>query len=188
MYFASSEIRNHIPDCLTNTNEYWPIYLDYEHYIQKHRKHDTIWATTWQNQQNECTPSKDSDQPGHPPSLIRVFAVRSMGSEGPQLSSCGQQRLGSDWADAQADLSRRWACTQISSVILLQKLNWVSLRVIYPLEVSITCSVPVKTTTIYEWKQSLQIWLFPFIYIEQVWINWDQIYFSDFRLGNQYII
>ena len=30
-----------------------------------------IWATTWQNQQNECVPSKDSDQPGHPPSLIR---------------------------------------------------------------------------------------------------------------------
>ena len=27
-----------------------------------------------------CAPSKDSDQPGHPPSLIRVFAVRSMGS------------------------------------------------------------------------------------------------------------
>ena len=23
-----------------------------------------------------CVPSKDSDQPGHPPSLIRVFAVR----------------------------------------------------------------------------------------------------------------
>ena len=31
------------------------------------------------NQQNECVPSKDSDQPGHPTSLIRVFAVRSMG-------------------------------------------------------------------------------------------------------------
>ena len=30
-------------------------------------------------QQNECAPSEDSDQPGHPPSLIRVFAVRSMG-------------------------------------------------------------------------------------------------------------
>ena len=27
-----------------------------------------------------CTPSEDSDQPGHPPSLIRVFAVRLMGS------------------------------------------------------------------------------------------------------------
>ena len=39
-----------------------------------------IWAATWQNQQNECAPSEDSDQPGHPPSLIRVFAVRLMGS------------------------------------------------------------------------------------------------------------
>ena len=29
---------------------------------------------------NECAASEDSDQPGHPPSLIRVFAVRSMGS------------------------------------------------------------------------------------------------------------
>ena len=39
-----------------------------------------IWATTRQNQQNGCAPSQDSDKPGHPPSLIRVFAVRSMGS------------------------------------------------------------------------------------------------------------
>ena len=35
-----------------------------------------IWAVTWQNQQNECAPNEDSDQPGHQPSLIRVFAVR----------------------------------------------------------------------------------------------------------------
>ena len=35
-----------------------------------------IWATTWQNQQSDCGPSEDSDQPGHAPSLIRVFAVR----------------------------------------------------------------------------------------------------------------
>ena len=27
-----------------------------------------------------CAPSEDSDQPGHPPSLIRVFTVRSVGS------------------------------------------------------------------------------------------------------------
>ena len=27
-----------------------------------------------------CAPSDFSDQPGHPPSLIRVFAVRSVGS------------------------------------------------------------------------------------------------------------
>ena len=29
-----------------------------------------------------------------------VFAVHSMGSQGPKLSSCGQRRLWSDWADA----------------------------------------------------------------------------------------
>ena len=65
----------------------------------------TIWVATWQNQQNECAPNEDSDQPGHPPSLIKVFALRSLG---PKVSSCGQRRLWSDWADAQADLGLRW--------------------------------------------------------------------------------
>ena len=32
------------------------------------------------NQQNEYAPSEDSDQPEHPSSLIRVFAVHSIGS------------------------------------------------------------------------------------------------------------
>ena len=32
------------------------------------------WAVSWQNQMI-CVPSEVSDQPGHPPSLIRVFAV-----------------------------------------------------------------------------------------------------------------
>ena len=36
------------------------------------------WPATWQNQQSDCAPSEDSDQPGHPPSLIRIFAVRMM--------------------------------------------------------------------------------------------------------------
>ena len=52
-------------------------------------------------------PSEDLDQPGHPPSLIRVFAVRSVGSLGPSFASDEQRRLWSDWADAQADLSLR---------------------------------------------------------------------------------
>ena len=56
-----------------------------------------------------CAPSEDSDQPGHSPSLIKVFAVHSMGSWGPNVSSCGQGRLWSDWANAQADLSLPWA-------------------------------------------------------------------------------
>ena len=42
------------------------------------------WAMTWQNQQNDCAPS-ESDQPGHPPSLIRVFTVRSMVAEDPRF-------------------------------------------------------------------------------------------------------
>ena len=69
----------------------------------------SIWATSWQNQHNGCAPSEDSDQHGHPPNQIRVFTVRSVGSWGPIVSSCGQRRLWSDWADAQADLSIRWA-------------------------------------------------------------------------------
>ena len=70
---------------------------------------EAFWATSWQNQQNDLCAHKDSDQPGHPPSLIRVFAVRSMGSLGPNFASGGQRWLWSDWADAQADLSLRWA-------------------------------------------------------------------------------
>ena len=41
---------------------------------------EETWAATWQNQQSDCVPSEDSDQPGHSPRLIRVFAVHSMGS------------------------------------------------------------------------------------------------------------
>ena len=47
-----------------------------------------------------------------PPSLIRVFAVHSIGSSGPKLSTCGQRIRWSDWADAQADLSLRCATMQ----------------------------------------------------------------------------
>ena len=86
-----------------------------------------IWATTWQNQQSECVPSEDSDQPGHPPSLIRVFAVRWMGSQGPKLSSCGQRRLWSDWADAQADLSLRWAYSHFVGFVM-SRLIWLSVN------------------------------------------------------------
>ena len=41
--------------------------------------YNNYWAELRQNQHMTCTPSEDSDQLGHPPSLIRVFAVRSMG-------------------------------------------------------------------------------------------------------------
>ena len=50
---------------------------------------------------------EDSGQSGHPHSLIRVI-VRCMGSYN-DLNSVGQRRLWPDWADAQADLSLRFA-------------------------------------------------------------------------------
>ena len=67
------------------------------------------WAMTWQNQQNECAPSKESDQPGHPPSLIRVFAVHMNKALVLSYPLSAQRRLWSDWADAKADLSLRLA-------------------------------------------------------------------------------
>ena len=56
-----------------------------------------------------CAPSKDSDQPGHPPSLSRVFVVRMKKAWVLSYPLSAQRRLCSDWADAQADLSLRWA-------------------------------------------------------------------------------
>ena len=61
---------------------------------------DTKWAATWQ---------KWVFPPRRLISDSRVFAVHSVGSWGPKLPSCGQPRLWSDWAHAQADLSLRWA-------------------------------------------------------------------------------
>ena len=59
------------------------------------------WATSWRNQQND---------------LCAQQRLRSVWSESLQcaqwvakVSSCGQRGLWSDWADAQADLSLRWA-------------------------------------------------------------------------------
>ena len=50
-----------------------------------------------------------SDQPGHLPSLISVFAVCIKKAWVLSYPFSGQRRLWSDWADAQSDLSLRWA-------------------------------------------------------------------------------
>ena len=74
-----------------------------------------------------CALSEDSDQPGHSPSLIWVFALCSMDSLGPKLSSCGQRRLWSDWVDAQADLTLRcpgWSESSLGAHATLLVLSW----------------------------------------------------------------
>lgn len=48
---------------------------------------------------------KDSDQPGYPPSLIRVFAVRMELGYNLRYPLRAKQRLFSDWANAHAYLS-----------------------------------------------------------------------------------
>ena len=68
-------------------------------------------AASWQNQQCGCAPSEDSDQSGHPPSLISAFAVHMKKARVLSYPLSAQRRLWSDWADAQADLSLRWAHT-----------------------------------------------------------------------------
>ena len=56
-----------------------------------------------------CASSEDSNQPGHPPSLISVFAVRMKKAWVLSYPLSAQRRRWSGWADAQADLSLRWA-------------------------------------------------------------------------------
>ena len=64
-----------------------------------------IWAATWQNQQSDCAPSEDSDQAGHPPSLISAFAVHMKKACVLSYPLSAQRRPWSDWADAQAESS-----------------------------------------------------------------------------------
>ena len=57
----------------------------------------SIWAASWQNQQNDCAPSEDSDQPGHPLRTQAFFMrkaktlIRLGGCPGWSESSLGAQ-------------------------------------------------------------------------------------------------
>ena len=52
-----------------------------------------------------CAPSENSAQHALSRSLIRIFSVRILDSQGCKVSSRGQRNLESDCADALADLS-----------------------------------------------------------------------------------
>ena len=68
-----------------------------------------IWAATWQKQQNECVPSEDSDQPGHPPSLIRVFTILMKKPWVLSYPLSAQRRLRSAWASTAKTLIPGWS-------------------------------------------------------------------------------
>ena len=82
------------------------------------------WAASWQNQQCGCASSEDSDQPGHPPSLIRVFAVRMKKTWVLSYPLSAQRRLCSDWVDAQADLNLRWAHSDLFGFVTRWLIYW----------------------------------------------------------------
>ena len=73
-----------------------------------HKQHSRIVYRLWQrlkelprdkNNKMACAPSKDTDQPWHPPSLIRVFAVRMKKAWVLSYPLSAQRRRWSDWAD-----------------------------------------------------------------------------------------
>ena len=79
---------------------------------KNHLSRDMTKPTKW------LCASEDSDQPGHPPSLIRVFAVRMKKAWVLSYPFSAQRRLWSDWADSQADLSLRWAHNHIVGFVM----------------------------------------------------------------------
>ena len=79
-------------------------------FIHKYHNRHSFWNEPAHDKTNKmtCAPSEDSDQPGNPPSLIRIFAVRSVGSPGPKASSAKSEDW-SVWTDAQNELKFCWA-------------------------------------------------------------------------------
>ena len=126
-YIKQEKLFDSILHCCTKENPHIHDQLTIQ--LQNHEK--TVYATLEMSRlmtkptKWPVRPAKTQFRLGMP-SLTRVFAVRSKGSCGPNVSSCGQRRLWSDWADAQADLSLRWehrsfclfchAVAQLSSV------------------------------------------------------------------------
>ena len=69
-----------------------------------------------------CVPSKDSDQPGHPPSLIRVFAVSMKKSWFLNFLLSAQWRLGE---------CPGWFESSLSTQVILLVLSWGGSNYIY---------------------------------------------------------
>ena len=89
-------------EVILNASDYFPsiTITTLLRHLEEEQKEDRMSRRTTKPKKMLCALSEGSDQPGHPPSLIRIFTVHSIGSYGPNFSPCGQWRLWSDWADA----------------------------------------------------------------------------------------
>ena len=96
----------------------------------------SIWAATWQNQENDCAPSEDSDQPGRPPSLIRVLAVRMKKVWVLSYPLSAERRLWSDWTDgwSEAWLGAQSLCWFCHVAVHLRKIDNCVFSLIYATE------------------------------------------------------
>ena len=115
----------------TNTEEFvWYCWIRAYNALEGKRRTNNKWATTWQNRQNECSPtqrrlrsawaSAQSDQSlrcPHEECLVLSYPLSAL------------RRLWSDWVDAQADLSLHWAHTHsVGFVMSRLKLKFILSR------------------------------------------------------------
>ena len=68
-------------------------------WVRVYMSRDMTKPATWQNQQNGCAPSEDSDQPGHPPSLI--MGIRPVWSESSLSAWRSIGSLATHWAHSE---------------------------------------------------------------------------------------
>ena len=132
-----AECSNHLPRDPADVNEWnkhgWSLFLQFTWFqskiapkiliVQKSVSLENRMSKTsfepWHDKTNKVTAlSEDWDQPGHLPSLIRVFAVRMKKAWVLSYPLSAQRRLWSDWADAQAHLSLRWAHTHFVGFVM----------------------------------------------------------------------
>ena len=76
------------------------------------------WAATWQNQQSDCAPAKTQISLGSHPVWSESLLCAQWVAKDPSFLHADSQDW-SDWADAQADLSLRWAHTHFVGFVML---------------------------------------------------------------------
>ena len=78
----------------------------------------TKWLCALRRLRSAWASAQSADQPGHPPSLIRVFAVRMKKAWVLSYPQSAQRRLGLDWANSKVDPSLRWAHTHFVGFVM----------------------------------------------------------------------
>ena len=76
------------------------------------------WAARWQNQQSDCAPAKTQISLGSRPVWSESSLCAQWVAKDPMFLHADSEDW-SDWADAQSDLSLRWAHTHSVGFVML---------------------------------------------------------------------